>query len=164
MRALIETYHVSPNINDEDNETPLFYAETVEIAQVIVELGADVRQQNAEGQTAEEKIRDEGEFGAVAAWLAEKAGTGGVNGVNGVEDSLPPAPEGIHVNVGTMQEPEGDAPDPEFRRRIEELAARDNFQSEEGQRQLRELVVDAVGGMREDEDDGRETSRRRIGD
>ena len=45
------------------------------------------------------------------------------------------------------EEEAGDAPDPEFRRMIEELAAREDFQSEEGQRQLRELVTQAVMGM-----------------
>ena len=41
----------------------------------------------------------------------------------------------------------GGEPDPEFRRRIEELASRDDFQGDEGQRELRSLVSDAVSGL-----------------
>jgi hypothetical protein len=54
----------------------------------------------------------------------------------------------------------GDAPDPEFRRRIEELAARDDFQTEEGQRQLRELVTEVVSGMTSEQTD--RSVRRRV--
>lgn len=45
-------------------------------------------------------------------------------------------------------------PGPEFRRRIEESAARDDFQAKDGQRQLRELITDALIRPRE----GREGS------
>ena len=59
----------------------------------------------------------------------------------------PPLPDGVKVNVGTMEEDTVDAPDPEILRRIEELAARPDYDSEEVQQQLRELVQDVVGGM-----------------
>jgi len=72
LRELIQTYNVSPNITDEDNETPLFAAENVEVAQVLLELGADIGWRNAEGVTAEEKIESEGEFLLVAAFLRER--------------------------------------------------------------------------------------------
>jgi len=42
-------------------------------------------------------------------------------------------------------------PDPEFKRRIEELASRDNFHTEEGQQELRDLIVDAIRGVGGDE-------------
>jgi uncharacterized protein len=50
--------------------------------------------------------------------------------------------------MGTMEEGEmdGQAPDPEFRRRIEELAARADFETPEGQAELRRLVEEAVTG------------------
>ncbi|KAA6406967.1 MAG: hypothetical protein FRX48_09265 [Lasallia pustulata] len=133
LRTLVHEFHVSPNITDEDAETPLFVVETVEAAQCLVEeLGADVGAQNAEGETAEEKIAGEGEEGGVH---------------NGVP-AAPSLPPNVTVNVGTMDEgPQGAGEgqvDPEFRRRIEDLAARDDFQGEEGQRQLRELISDAV--------------------
>lgn len=59
-----------------------------------------------------------------------------------------------------MEEGEaGEAPDPELRRRIEELAAREDFQTEEGQKQLRELVQEVVAGMGAEEA-GRSVRRR----
>ena len=171
LRTLASEYEVSVNITDEDNETPLFYVETVEVATVLLELGADLTHKNAEGQTAEDKIDAEQDFPLVAAFLRQKSAAlrGEVNGVenNGTAAQLmhpPPMPEGVQVNIGTMQEPEGEPADPEFRRRIEELAAREDFQSAEGQRELRELVTEAVTGLREDAGDGRSSTRRRIGD
>lgn len=72
----------------------------------------------------------------------------------------PPLPDGLNVEMGTMsEEAAGDAPDPEIRRRIEELAARPDYESEEVQRQLRELVQDVVSGMG-GEQDGRSVRRR----
>jgi len=65
--------------------------------------------------------------------------------------------------MGTMHDEsqaEGDAPDPEFRRRIEELAARDDFQTELGQRELKNLVTEAVGGLAAD--NGERNVRRRL--
>jgi len=47
--------------------------------------------------------------------------------------------------------------DESFRRRIEELASREDFSAEEGQRELRELVQDA---MRDVGTEGREVRRR----
>jgi hypothetical protein len=38
--------------------------------------------------------------------------------------------------------------DPEFRRRIEELAAREDFDTAEGQARLRRLVEDTLAGER----------------
>jgi len=164
IRALIEEYKVDPNIVDEDNETPLFAAETQEIARLLLELGADARWQNEDGLTAEEKIEAEGESPLVAAFL--RSHDGAPEGTsehaprtNGEESmspnantalSHPPAlPDNVTVNIGTMSEPEEEPPDPEFRRRIEELAAREDFQTEEGQRELRSLVEDAVAGLRD---------------
>ncbi|RKK52502.1 hypothetical protein BFJ69_g9292 [Fusarium oxysporum] len=61
---------------------------------------------------------------------------------------IPHPPEGMKVTVGTMDETT-DIPeeiDPEFRRRIEELAQRDDFNTPQGQAELRKLVEDAVLG------------------
>jgi hypothetical protein len=75
----------------------------------------------------------------------------------------PPLPDGlngVNIEMGTMtEEAAGDAPDPEIRRRIEELAARPDYESEEVQAQLRELVQDVVMGMG-GEQDGRSVRRR----
>jgi hypothetical protein len=171
LQALVQKFEVSPNISDEDNETPLFYAESVEVAQALLELGADITHTNSEGQTAEAKIDGDEEFPLLAAFLRQKSAalkgqTSEGSMSEGTAHQLghpPPLPAGVKVNFGMMQEPEGDAPDPEFRRRIEELAAREDFQSEEGQRELRELVTEAVTGLREDSaQEGRATTRRRV--
>ena len=63
----------------------------------------------------------------------------------------PPLPPGVSVNVETMSESTPDAPDPHFRKRIEELAARDDFNSEESQKELKRLITDAVNGLDLDE-------------
>ena len=63
----------------------------------------------------------------------------------------PPLPPGVTVNLGNVRSAdamEGEQePDPEFRARIEALAAREDFQGEEGQIELRRLVEDAIGGL-----------------
>jgi hypothetical protein len=46
-----------------------------------------------------------------------------------------------------MDDAEEQQPDPELRRRIEELAAREDFQTAEGQAELRRLVEEAIGGQ-----------------
>ncbi|KAK6443473.1 hypothetical protein LTR95_000300 [Oleoguttula sp. CCFEE 5521] len=148
-RALVNDFSVSPNITDEDGETALFNAETVEVATVLVELGVDLSIRNEDSQTAAEKLADEDESPAVAAYL-RSLGSASESGVNGsasaaeAPQSFPPLPNGVHVNVGTMQADEvGGEPDAEFRRRIEELAARGDFEGEAGQRELRSLIEDA---------------------
>ncbi|KXX80613.1 Ankyrin repeat domain-containing protein 53 [Madurella mycetomatis] len=154
LRSLIREFKVPVDLRDEDGETALFVVETVEAACVLVEeLGLDTKIQNAEGQTAREKIEADEEWPAVAEYLQKQEnGSGGANGTETDNASavteLPPLPEGLKVTMGTMDEAEVGAqqPDPEFRRRIEELAAREDFQTPEGQAALRRLVEDAIGG------------------
>lgn len=176
MKALVETYLVDPNIKDEDSETCLFNAESVEFAREALALGVQLNAKNADGLTAAEKLDDEDEQPEVAAYLrevsnggeaAEPAGssllgtTASDSQTNGVHPP-PPLPDGVQVNVGTMAPDEvGEEPDPEFRRRIEELAARADFEGEEGQRELRDLIQDAVSGM-SNEGQG-PAARRRLG-
>ncbi|OJD37660.1 ankyrin repeat protein [Diplodia corticola] len=181
LRALVRTYNVSPDIRDEDRETPLFAAESVDAARCLCEeLGADVAARNDDGQTAEEKVDAEGDFPLVAAYLRSRmpgagGGGGGGDGAPSADvaawhqdgaDALthpPPLPDGIKVNVGTMSAsdvPE-DVVDPEFRRKIEELAAREDYQSEEAQAELRRLVEGAIGGMKSDAQSQDRNVRRR---
>ena len=187
LKALIREYHVDPSITDEDGETALFNAETVDMAKELLQLGVTIDAKNGEGQTAAEKLDDEDEQPEVAAFLREvgehgtaEAGasvvaqTAGANSsesalggtANGDADGIhppPPMPNGVKINVGTMQQDEaGEEPDPEFRRRIEALAAREDFEGEEGQRELRNLVHDAVSGLNQD-GQGPASSRRRLG-
>ena len=55
----------------------------------------------------------------------------------------------------------GEDPDPEVRRRIEALAARQDFEGEDGQRELRNLVEEVISGLG-GEGQGAAT-RRRVG-
>ncbi|ORY09059.1 hypothetical protein BCR34DRAFT_568924 [Clohesyomyces aquaticus] len=166
LRELIQKYNVNVNLLDEDGESPLFAAESADVARCLVEeLGADWKLRNSEGKTAEEKfVEEEGEANGVYQYLRAlrdggAASTGGVSSSDEVHPP-PPLPDGVKINVGTMEEDEaGEAPDPEFRRRIEELAAREDFQTEEGQRHLRELVTEAVTGIGPDHS-GRSVRRR----
>lgn len=187
LRALVQTYNVDVNIRDSDGETPLFVAETLATAKCLVEeLNADVNAQNGEGvhvvENARENIEDAGSWGEVLAYLesvvGKTAGTastlqevadmdgqaGGVSLSTSSSDvhAPPPLPPNVKINMGTMEEVpvEGDeGPDPEIRRRIEELAAREDFQTEEGQQELRNLISQVVGGMTA-ETQGRDVRRR----
>jgi hypothetical protein len=165
LRDLVQKYNADVNTLDEDGETPLFATEKVDVAKCLVEeLGADSSIRNSEGQTAEDKIgEEEGEAHEVYQYLrSRRTGTepapAGVIETEGVHPP-PPLPEGVKVNMGTMEEDAAEAPDPEIRRRIEELAAREDYDSEEVQRQLRELVQDVVTGIGAD-DAGRSVRRR----
>ncbi|KAF1946142.1 hypothetical protein EJ02DRAFT_431060 [Clathrospora elynae] len=166
LRELIQTYNADVNILDEDGETPLFAVENAEVAKCLVEeLGADVSIKNGEGKTAEQKIgEEEGEAHDVYQYLRSLRTGGEVASAGAMETEgvhpPPPLPDGVKINMGTMQEDAaGDAPDPEIRRRIEELAAREDYESEEVQAQLRELVQDVVMGIGA-EDGGRSVRRR----
>ncbi|GAB7338629.1 hypothetical protein MBLNU457_5362t1 [Dothideomycetes sp. NU457] len=187
LRKLVHDFKADVNTRDEDGETPLFVAENVDIARTLVEeLGVDINAQNDDGQTAEQKMDADEEWPLVTAYLREAstrssgqaaasvvAQTGGANNsstaqagtLNGSTNGVshpPPVPAGISdVKIGTMPEPsEEEAPDPEFRRRIEELAASDDFQTEDGQQRLRELVQDALSGMHQPNEADRNVRRR----
>lgn len=168
LRALVQEFHVDPNLTDEDNETCLFVAEQLDIAKCLVEeLGVDAKHKNDEGFTAQEMIENEGSFMDIAAYLGEVTGnTRSEAQLQALRDvhPPPPLPHNISVNLGTMsqQDMDGEAGevDPEFRRRIAELAAREDFHTEAGQNQLRALVTDAlrgVGAQTEDRDVRRRT-------
>lgn len=186
-QSLVKDFGVDANIVDEDGETALFNAETVEMAKELLILGVSMDVKNGEGQTAAEKLDDEDEQPIIAAFLRHAAGgasvdeaasvvaqTGGAansaaaqNGTNGVDDpssvhAPPPLPGNFKVNMGTMDAGEaGEEPDPEIRRRIEELAARPDFQTEEGQAELRKLVTEIISGFGS-EGEGPANSRRRV--
>lgn len=158
LRTLVNEFRVDVSIKDEDGETALFVVETVEAAQILVEeLQLDAEIRNAEGSTAEEKIRAEGDFPTIADYLLEtrtrKLGSsiGAQVTANGSQ-RLPPLPPNVTINVdavnaSSVEGTDQIAVDPEFRRRIEELATREDFQGEEGQRELRDLITDAVRGV-----------------
>ncbi|KFY77619.1 hypothetical protein V499_03064 [Pseudogymnoascus sp. VKM F-103] len=159
LRTLVNEFKVDVNIRDEDNETALFVAETVEAAKALVEeLGADPKITGDEGRTAAESILADDDFPEVAAYLASFADGGSTTQANGngtdaplapVIGQVPPLPAGISIDMGTMApEDIGDNEvDQEFRRKIEELAAREDFQDEAGQAELRALVTEAFRGQ-----------------
>ncbi|KAK5164982.1 uncharacterized protein LTR77_009647 [Saxophila tyrrhenica] len=173
LKALVREFNLDINLKDEDGETCLFNAETVEVAKELLELGVDATAKNDDGLTAAEKLADEDEAPDVAAYLnslhpADSTGPAaqGDAATDGDSEDVhppPPLPNGIQVNLGTMHENDaGGEPDPAFRRRIEELAARQDFEGSEGQRELRGLVQEAVEGM-EIEGGRGAGSRRRLG-
>jgi uncharacterized protein len=153
LKTLINEFGVNINLRDEDGETALFVVETVEAAQTLVnELNIDVLAKNSEGQTACEKISEEGDFLQVAEYLRgvetarDNVHVNG-NGTNHVSrQELPSAPEGMTVSMSTIApaEDNDETIDPEFRRRIEQLAEREDFHTEQGQAELRQLVQDAI--------------------
>lgn len=158
LRALVSEFNVPVDLRDEDSETALFVVETVEAARLLVEeLGMDTALTGDEGLTAREKIQQDGDFPAVAEYLAGKEGAAAAREgaaqahVNGTSPNgcLPPVPQGLSVNFGTVNEDEAGSasPDPEFRRRIEELATREDLGTEAGQAALRQLVEEAVAGQ-----------------
>ena len=166
LRTLIRDFQVDVNIKDEDGETSLFAVETVETAKILVEeLDCDTSLKNDEGLTAEEKIRTEGDFVTVADYLrtisTRAASESSPNDESDAqrrqeEGPLPPLPPNVTVNMGTTTEDEvPEDVDPAFRARIEDLASREDFQGEEGQKQLRDLVTDAVRKV-----EGRDVRRR----
>jgi len=166
LRLLVNEFNVNVDIKDEDGETALFVAETVDCAKILVEeLNASLSVRGEEEKTAREKIEEEGDFVEVAVYLRIKelegtdgAGAGAGASTNGNGDHPPPLPQGITVDIGTMAPDEnGEVVDPEFRRRIEELAQREDFQGEGGQAALRELITEAITGSL---GEGREVRRR----
>lgn len=166
LRLLVNEFKVDVNLKDEDHETCLFVAETVDMAKCLVEeLQIDTTVQNEEGMTALEKFNSEQEFPDVAVYLQSHAAqhpstgsgpasTGPLS--NGIQRPAP-LPPNMTINIDTTTDSTAASldqePDPEFRRRIEELAASENFHTEEGQRQLRDLIADAVQGVGSEERD-----------
>jgi hypothetical protein len=57
------------NIQDNDGDTPLHHVEDLKTAKLLIELGADWKIRNLEGQTAKEMIEEDGEFLDVAQYL-----------------------------------------------------------------------------------------------
>ncbi|KAH8808343.1 hypothetical protein F5884DRAFT_674409 [Xylogone sp. PMI_703] len=169
LRALVNEFHVDVNLKDEDGETALFVVETMDCAKVLVEeLHASFTVRGTDGKTPRERIEEEGDFPEVAVYLRIKeleSSSSPSNGnalatgpeTNGIHPP-PPLPEGVSLNIGTMN-PQEEVPaeaDPEFRRRIEELAARPDFQSEAGQQELRQLITEALGAEFNNERDVRQ--------
>ncbi|MCJ1273773.1 hypothetical protein MMC21_001566 [Puttea exsequens] len=176
LRTLVNEFHVDVNIKDEDGETPLFVVETVEAAHVLVEeLKIDTGAKNDEGMTAEEKIRSEGDFTTIADYLKEccrgttsqpalpDATIPASSNASPAPGHVPRLPPNVKMRLGTLEDEDAHGNvsevDPEFRRRIEELASMDDFRGDEAQDQLKGLVTDAIRGAGRPESE-RETRQR----
>ncbi|EAW07863.1 ankyrin repeat protein [Aspergillus clavatus NRRL 1] len=154
LRALVKEFNVDVNLLDEDGETCLFVTEKVEIAKCLVEeLGVDYNKRNEEGLTAQETIEADGSFPDVAAYLRQVMGVSPADvadSLDALTTAIPPLPPNLSLNLGTVSEQEAsagtDQVDPEFKRRIDELAAQEDFHSEATQNQLRQLVMDVLSG------------------
>lgn len=158
LRALVQDYKVDVNIRDEDNESALFVVETVDAAKALIELGADAQSTGDEGKTARQRIEEDGDFPEIVEYLMSledpsKIANSASPPSPPIIDGAPPVPEGVRVNVGTMHPDEvGDNEvNEEFRRAIEQLAQRADFQGEEGQAELRKLITEALQGQVEDD-------------
>ncbi|KAK2836976.1 hypothetical protein FQN49_006530 [Arthroderma sp. PD_2] len=158
LRALVNELNVDVNLLDGDGETCLFAVEAVEIARCLVEeLGVDKTRKNNDGATAAEKITEEGSFPLVAAYLNDIINADvKLDGAGGV------LPSNVKVSFGTTEQGDQEvAIDPAFKQRIDELVAKENFNSEEGQQELRGLVADVV---RETNTDSQQPdAKRRLG-
>ncbi|TGO42996.1 hypothetical protein BHYA_0004g01230 [Botrytis hyacinthi] len=166
LRALVTEFDVNVDLKDEDGETALFVAETLDCAKLLVEeLHANFTIRSAEdGCNARERIEAEGDYPEVAVYLRikELEAEGGLpasGGTDAIVAHPPLVPEGLSVNIGTMNPDEdvGEVIDPEFKRRIDELAARDDFQTPAGQEELRKLITEAITG---EVGEGREVRQR----
>ncbi|APA14735.1 hypothetical protein SS1G_06744 [Sclerotinia sclerotiorum 1980 UF-70] len=170
LRALVTEFNVNVDLKDEDGDTALFVTETLDCAKLLVEeLHANYKIRSAEdGCNARERIEAEGDFPEVAVYLRikELEEEGGLSESNRAAAPTvtsnghpPPVPEGISVDIGTMnpEEDVGEVIDPEFKRRIDELAARDDFQTPAGQEELRKLITEAITG---EVGEGREVRQR----
>ncbi|KAF7951066.1 uncharacterized protein EAE97_002617 [Botrytis byssoidea] len=166
LRALVTEFDVNVDLKDEDGETALFVAETLDCAKLLVEeLHANFTIRSAEdGCNARERIEAEGDYPEVAVYLRikELEAEGGLpasSSTDAIVAHPPLVPEGLSVNIGTMNPDEdvGEVIDPEFKRRIDELAARDDFQTPAGQEELRKLITEAITG---EVGEGREVRQR----
>lgn len=97
---------------------------------------------------AADVIEGEGDFPLLAAYLrsvqSDDQGENPTNGTVTSNSSVSLNPD-VSVRMSTMEQGEDLPPvDEDFRRRIEELASRGDLNSEEGQRELRRLVTEAV--------------------
>lgn len=162
LRLLLVEFNVPVDLKDEDDETALFVCETIECARLLVEeFHADATVRAVDGKTAGERIEADGDFPDVAAYLLKIGQDNRVSQGNSVSEiaarpniisQTTPLPEGLSIEIGTKA-PEDlgeEVVDPAFKRRIEEFAAQGDLEGEEGQRQLRELITDALRGQIKD--------------
>jgi len=124
-----------------------------------------------EQQQAADSIEEDGQYPLIVGYLRSLDETPTSIPTRLSHDPGSP-PDGVGVDVRAIPAdalPETLVDDGEFKRRIEELAAKGDFGSADAQRSLRELVADAVqqhvldgGNGVQDEDDVEEERRRNV--
>lgn len=160
-KLLVEQCNVDPNHKNAEDQTA---ADKFEAEAEFLDVAAYLRGGGAAGPEASSTAG--GEVPSILSQTGhpsvEQAGAGTVAPGEDTNGAVPPPPlpHGVKIDLGTMGEDEmGEAPDPEFRRRIDELASRPDFQSEETQRELRQLVQDALGGLKGDDREVRQRTQ-----
>ncbi|KAK8901720.1 hypothetical protein QC760_010145 [Botrytis cinerea] len=156
LRALVTEFNVNVDLKDEDGETALFVVETLDCAKLLVENCMPILQS---GVLRMGVMRGKESRQKVTIQKSRRGGLPASNGTDAIVAHPPLVPEGLSVNIGTMnpEEDVGEVIDPEFKRRIDELAARDDFQTPAGQEELRKLITEAITG---EVGEGREVRQR----
>lgn len=160
-RVLVEELGLDPALRGDEGQTA---RERIEADGDFPAVAEYLRSREAPLLTTTESVQEGGgvqqqqqqqqQVNGTSSTAAATNGTGTDGHVNGDNSNgggaLPPVPQGLEVAFGTLSEADIAAgaapPDPEFRRRIEELAAREDFHTDAGQAELRRLVEEAVLG------------------
>lgn len=140
LMKLVKEHGGNVNIRDFDGETPLFVVESLRTAKLLVEdLHADVTITNNDGKTAADTIEADGEYPLIASYLR------GILGQSAVVDAHI-VPSNMQISMTVTDETAESLPiiDEDFRKRIEDLATREDFVSQDAQEMLRTLVTSAV--------------------
>ncbi len=165
-RVLVEELGVDVHIQNNDGLTA---AEKLEEDGDYLLVAAYLRDYISRGEQASGGSgarHNAGESGMIGGGRAAAASSGAPSSSNNytpgnpITSAPPPVPREITLNVTTVEQTAGppaglgesaggraqeaEVVDPIFRRRIEELAARPDFQDEAGQEELRRLVAEAV--------------------
>jgi uncharacterized protein len=173
-RLLVRQYAVSTETVDEDGDSPLFYAESVDMARLLIEeLGADAGWRNHDGDTFVQVLQRNVEEGDVEGWeldmlsyidslngrskSAEEPGKSEEADTSEQEtqtDSVADTPAAsadvsstVASSSSSAQPRQGDF-ESTFRTRIEALTVRDDLNSATGQAEVRGLAQELLSQLK----------------
>ncbi|GAA5921359.1 hypothetical protein JCM3775_003008 [Rhodotorula graminis] len=132
------------NLADSDGDTPLYVVESIAMAKLVVDLGADPRHVNEEGLTAAAVLQEEHPH--IALYLRTLTGEPSPSSASAPLDPSAPAP------APGQPQPNLDAPTDALMqavRAIMERSERGDISEQETDDLLREVVEQAVGGQLE---------------
>ncbi|RPA82209.1 hypothetical protein BJ508DRAFT_93178 [Ascobolus immersus RN42] len=148
LTKLVKEHGGDINIEDDDGDTPLFVVESVNAAKIVLELGGDLYHQNNEGLTAADYIEEDGDHPLVAAYLRSRMepSTTHAGLRSATSNPIAQPSEDVSISVSAAQDLAEMLPpvDEALKRKIEELAGRQDFDSEDAQNELKNLVREAV--------------------